>query len=146
MKNNKYDYDELLQMAFNVVKEAEANAAMNPTNEKIQVVIVEPFKTPYKKTIPNTLDAMKEIVGGYIENVFIGRTEKGARIGAVVNEEGKMINLPVNKKIMGRNGAADIFVGTFFITAYNLQGEGISLTDEQCETFIKRFTGFEVYL
>jgi hypothetical protein len=112
----------------------------------IQVVIVEPFKKPYKKTIPNTLAAMKKIVGGYIENLFIGETETGARLGIVLNEEGKLIDLPFNRKVIGSRGFLDNVVGTFFITAYNLQGDAISLSDKQAERYIKRFTAMEVYV
>lgn len=144
--NKNYDYEDLMKMAFKVVQEAEANAKKNPTSEMIQVVIVEPFKKPYKKTIPNTLDAMKEIVDGYIENLFIGRTEKDARVGIVLNEEGKLIDLPFNRRLLGSRGVIDIIVGTFFITAYNLQGESISLSDEEAEKYIKRFTAVEVYV
>jgi hypothetical protein len=100
------------------------------------------MKKPYKKTIPNHLDAMKEIVGGWIENVFIGETETGARIGMVVNEEGKLIGLPPNRAI--RN--FDILVGTFFITAYNLEGDNVSLTDKEAERFIRQFDALEVSL
>lgn len=141
-----YSYEELIKMAFQVVQNAEQNAINNPTSDMIQVVIVEPFKKPYKKTIPNTLAAMKKIVGGYIENLFIGETETGARLGIVLNEEGKLIDLPFNRKVIGSRGFLDNVVGTFFITAYNLQGDAISLTDKQAERYIKRFTAMEVYV
>ena len=136
------DFDEILRLAKQITDEAEENAKANPTSDQIQVVIVEPMKKPYKKTIPNHLDAMKEIVGGWIENVFIGETETGARIGMVVNEEGKLIGLPPNRAI--RN--FDILVGTFFITAYNLEGDNVSLTDKEAERFIRQFDALEVSL
>jgi len=142
----KYDEEDLLKLAFQVVQEAARNAEKNPTSDLIQVVIVEPFKKPYKKIIPNTLEAMRKIVGGHIENIFIGETAKGAKIGAVVNEEGKVINLPFNRRILGKYNQADIFVGTFFITAYNMQGDAISLSDAECERYIKGFASTEVYL
>jgi hypothetical protein len=135
----------LLTLAAQVVDEAEANAAANPTSEEIQIVIVEPMKKPYKKVIPNNLDEMKKIVGGWIENVTIGETPTGARVGIVVNEEGKLIGLPYNRRIIGRGGS-DILVGNFFITAYNLEGDNVSLTDEQADKFIRRFAPMEVYL
>lgn len=136
------NFDKLIHLAKQVVQEAEANAKANPTSNHIQVVVVEPMKKPYKKTISNNLDSMREIVGGWIENVFIGETDTGARLGIVLNEEGKLIGLPFNRKITG----FDILVGTFFITAYNLQGDNVSLTDEQAECFIRQFQPMEVYL
>jgi hypothetical protein len=137
--------DDLIDLARKVVRQAEANAAVNPSSDKIQVVIVEPMKKPYKKTIRNSLDDMKAIVDGWLENVFIGETSSGAKIGCVVNEEGKLIGLPFNRRILARQ-AIDILAGTFFITAYNLQGDNVTLSDAECERLIRKFAQTEVYL
>lgn len=134
--------DELIDLARTIVREAEANAAQNPSSKEIQVVIVEPMKKPFKKTIHNHLDDMREIVDGYIENVFIGETKTGCRIGCVINEEGKLFGLPFNRKIVN----FDILVGTFFITAYNLEGDNVNLTDAECDLLIRKFSTTEVYL
>jgi hypothetical protein len=140
--NNNYKNLELIEIARKFVEEAEADAKRNPSSEKLQVVIVEPDKKPYKAIIDNSLEAFNKIVGGYIENLFIGRTQKGAKVGIVLNEEGKLIELPYNRHIVG----LDILVGTFFITAYNLEGDNISLTDEEAEKFIRAFSPIEIYL
>lgn len=134
--------DELFDLAKKYVEEAERNAAANPTSEWIDIVIVEPNKKPYKKSIPNTLEAMQDIVGGWIEVVTLGSTKSGGRLSIILNEEGKLNDLPFNRRIVH----FDILVGTFFITAYNMQGYNISLTDEECETFIRRFTPIEIYI
>lgn len=132
----------LLELARKVVEEAEADALKNPTSAEIQIVVVEPNKKPYKKMMPNTLEAMNEIVGGYIEVLNIGKSKTGARVAITLNEEGKLMGLPVNRFIVG----FDILVGTFFITAYNLEGDNISLSDQEANHFIKRFTPIEVYM
>lgn len=132
----------LLELARKVVEEAEADALKNPTSAEIQIVVVEPNKKPYKKMMPNTLEAMNEIVGGYIEVLNIGKSKTGARVAITLNEEGKLQGLPVNRFIVG----FDILVGTFFITAYNLEGDNISLSDQEANHFIKRFTPIEVYM
>jgi hypothetical protein len=142
----KKTYDDLLLYALKVVQKAEENQEMNPSSDFIQVVIVEPFKKPYKKTIANNLDAMQAIVNGYIEHVTIGETETGAKITVVVNEEGKLQDLPYNRRIFGTGGFFDDLVGTFFITSINLVGENVSLSDAQAEKHIKIFKGIEVYL
>lgn len=145
MNNFKYDSAftmDLLEIARKTVKEAEKNAEKNPTSDKIQVVVVEPQKKPYKMIIDNELEAFQKIVCGYIENVFIGETDKGARVGLVVNEEGKLQGLPLNRHLVG----FDMLVGTFFITAYNMQGDNISLSDKEADYYIKRFQRIEVYL
>lgn len=134
----------LLDLARKVVQEAETNAAANPTAEEIQVVIVEPGKPPYKKMIRNNIDAFHKIVEGYIENVFIGRTAKDAKVGIVLNEEGKLIGLPFNRRIY-KNGVTDDFMGNFFITAYNWEGDNVSLSDAEADHYIQRFQYQEVY-
>ncbi len=70
-------------------------------SKKITVVVFEPGKDGYIKTIDNTLEACQEIVGGYIETA---RCAKDAII--ICNEEGRLRGLPLNR--MG-------LVGTFFI-------------------------------
>jgi hypothetical protein len=137
--------EELIKLAFDYVKMAEEDAKDNPTSDDIQIVVVEPMKKPYKKTIPNTLEAMQEIVAGYIEILPFGKTESGGNLAITLNEEGKMVNLPFNRKVNGKT-FSDILVGTFFITAFNMQGDNISLDDLQCERLMKRFLGLEVYL
>lgn len=133
---------DLLDFARTIVREAEANEALNPDSEEIQVVIVEPGKKPFKKTIKNDLEAYHDIVGGWIENVFIGETQTGCKIGCVINEEGKLIGLPFNRIITNY----DILVGTFFITAYNFEGENVSLTNDECEQLIEKFSKTHVTL
>jgi hypothetical protein len=138
----KHYEEELFELARRVVEEAEENAAKNPTSDFIQIVVVEPNRKPYVKEIPNTLEAMQDIVGGWIENVTIGETVKGARVGITLNEEGKLQDLPFNRRIIH----FDVLVGTFFITAYNLAGDNVSLSNEECDMYIKRFSTLEVYI
>jgi hypothetical protein len=144
MKNDK----ELLLLAKRFVEEAEANAANNPATPEIEIVVVEPQKKPYKKTIPNELEAFKKIVGGWIENLTIGTTETGANLAICLNEEGKLLQLALNRRlILNRPFATvDFLAGTFFITAYNMQGDNVSLTDAEAEKLIKKFTPIEVYI
>ncbi|MBT2728415.1 DUF3846 domain-containing protein [Bacillus sp. ISL-75] len=134
--------DELIELARKYVAEAEADSLKNPATDEIQIVVVEPNKKPYKKIMKNDLKAMNEIVGGYIEVINIGTTKSGGRVAITLNEEGKLMGLPVNRAIVG----FDILVGTFFITAYNMEGDNISLTDQEANYYIKRFTPVEVYL
>jgi hypothetical protein len=136
------NYNDLIKLALQTVKKAEENAAANPTSDKIQVVIVEPQKKPYIKTIPNELKAFNEIVGGYIESYFIGENVRGAQLFIFVNEEGKLKGLPFNRKIV----TGDFLAGTFLISAVNMQGDNISLTDQEAAKLVKTFTPIEVYV
>jgi hypothetical protein len=143
----KYSEDELLELAKAYVEQADQDAKMNPASDQIQVVVVEPNKKPYKKTIPNTLEAQQELVGGYIEIIRMGNTETGGSVAITLNEEGKLIGLPNNRMILSRNGiGSDVLVGTFFITAFNMQGDNISLKDHECNEFIKKFQGLGVII
>jgi|tagenome__1003787_1003787.scaffolds.fasta_scaffold20362888_2 hypothetical protein len=145
MKLNKdaTNFIELIKLAQKVVDEAEINAEMNPSSEEIQVVIVEPNKKPYAKMIENRLGAMNDIVGGYIEIVRMGQhTVNGAELIITVNEEGKLMRLPLNRIITG----FDTLVGTFFISAANMQGDNVTIDDTTAAKLIKRFSPIEVSL
>jgi hypothetical protein len=140
--NNENRTQELIEIARRYIKEAELDALENPKSENLQVVIVEPNKKPYEAIIENELEAFNKIVGGYLELIPIGRTKTGAKIAIHLNEEGKLFDLPFNRNLVG----FDMLVGTFFITAFNLEGDYVSLTNEEAEKFIRIFSPIEVYL
>lgn len=82
-------------------------------NETIDICVFEPNKKPEMVTIDNTLEAMQRIVGGYIQIV----KPWGGDVVLVCNEEGKVLNLPVNKLVVDGTGRTfDVIVGTFFLT------------------------------
>ena len=95
----------------------------------MEVYIKEPGKKPQLKNIPNTLEALQEIVGGYIETVTFGDTI------VICNEEGRLKGLPENCKVYGCG--KESFVGTIaFVgkdgdefTDFNLFGNEL-YTDE----------------
>ena len=94
----------------------------------IDVLIVEPNKLPYEKTIENTLEAKQEIVGGLIECTGL---LKDSEVSIICNEEGKIFGLPLNRDI-----GHDIIAGTFIIAGVDYEsGEFISLTEEQKERY-----------
>jgi Domain of unknown function (DUF3846) len=140
--NNNYKNQELIEIARRYVEEAEIDAKRNPTSKELQIVVVEPDEKPYKLIIENELEAFNKIVGGYIEIFPIGRTKKGAKVAIHMNEEGKLQELPFNRNLVGY----DILVGTFFITAFNLEGDYVSLSNEEAEKYIRIFSPIEVYL
>lgn len=133
---------ELYKLAWEIAQESASNAAKYPTDENIRVVIVEPNKYPYEKIIKNDLETFQKIVGGYIENVFIGPTERDIRAAIIVNEEGLILNLEPNRIINNRT----ILHGPMIITAYNLEGYNISLTEKEADHFIELFSNISVCL
>ena len=80
--------------------------------KEIRVVIIEPGKPSYRKTIPNTLEAFQDIVGGYIEVVPLP-----GNLRMIVNEEGKLLSLPKNKAATELYQISDYIAGTAIITA-----------------------------
>ena len=98
----------------------------------IKVLIVEPNKLPYEKTIPNRLKDKQAIVDGYIEYVRLLEDED---VVLICNEEGKINGSKHNRYI-----GYDIIFGTFMIVGESANdGEDRSLTDEQIEKYKKRF-------
>ena len=59
----------------------------------------------------------------------------------VCNDEGKLLNLPLNRALRDSNGAIyDIVAGTFFLCAAPADSDHFeSLTDEQVQIYLERF-------
>ena len=100
--------------------------------DTLKVVVVEPNKQPYVKTIENSLDAIQAVIGGYFEPVPITLDNRLAYI--ICNEEGKCIPLPANRLYEW-----DMIHGTFFICGYDERADLCSLTDRQIEQAVKMF-------
>lgn len=98
----------------------------------INILIVEPYKLPYEKKIPNTLEAKQKEVDGYIECVDLLEDDS---VSVICNEDAKLKDLPLNRDI-----GYDIISGTFIVVGFDAtSGEFISLTKEQIEKYKKRF-------
>lgn len=81
-------------------------------NEIIQILKVEPGKAPVFTEIENTLEAMQEVVGGYIEMV----DPWGGDVALICNEEGLLNGLTPNRLILDGTGRVfDVICGTFFL-------------------------------
>ena len=110
--------------------------------KKIKVLIVEPNKAPYVKEIENTLEAKQAIVGGLIEQLCLPRDNAVI----ILNEEGKINNLPYNRALYDSEGKPiDVICGTFLICLAPPDIESYaSLPDELIEKYKKRFSINEV--
>lgn len=101
----------------------------------IKVLKVEPDKAPELIEMPNELEAMQAIVGGYIE-VFPLADD----VAIVCNEEGKINGLQLNRPIYHNGRIVEIIAGTFFITGDDISiGEFVSLTEEQIAQYKEQF-------
>ena len=66
----------------------------------------------------------------------------------VCNDEGKLLNLPLNRALRDSTGAIyDIVVGTFFLCAAPVDSDRFEgLTDEQAQAYVERFAVPEQFL
>lgn len=112
---------------------------MEKIEEKIRILKIEPQKLPYEKIIDNNLEGIQGEVEGLFECVYLDDN-----CILVCNEEGKLNGMELNRRV-----GNDIIAGPFFIVGDSMDGEFISLTDEQVEQYtnefgqIQEFTGEE---
>ena len=110
----------------------------------MQVVIVEPEKKPRVQSIEDSLASMQEIVGGTIQAVY----PFGEPVALICNDEGKLLNLPLNRALRDSDGRVyDIVAGTFFLCGATASSDRFdSLTEEQVQHFLKRFSASEQFV
>lgn len=107
--------------------------------KKISVLLIEPNKYPKVIQIEDSLEAMQELVGGYIEEYMPFDDE----VAIVCNEEGKMRGEEWNRAIY--SGAEpveiiDIIAGKFFICYAPIDSEKfLSLPDDLAKKYEKLF-------
>ena len=78
--------------------------------EKLTVLVVEPMKEPYVKEIDPGLHALQAEVGGDIAASY----PFDDPVGLVLNDEGKLIGLDLNRSLRDEHGEIyDIVAGTF---------------------------------
>jgi hypothetical protein len=96
-------------------------------SDKIRIATYYPNQIePEIKYIDNSLEAMQQEVGGYIEAVGIDEN-----LSIICNEEGKLMGLPANKPLKFDGQIVDILMGNFFISRVDPEtGESIDITDK----------------
>ena len=111
----------------------------------MRIIIVEGGKRPYEAELEHDLESMRRRVGGDIEAVY----EPGGRDAALIcNDEGKLLNLPLNRALRDEEGEIyDIIAGTFFVCGTPPDSESFtSLTDEQVDYWLRRFAKPEFFV
>ena len=96
---------------------------------KIKALKVEPMKHPEEVTLNNTLRALQAAVGGLIEIINLEDD-----VYLLCNEEGKLIDLPGNRRV-----GDDIIAGTFYVCGSDEDGELGSLPAEKMNYYEKLF-------
>ncbi len=103
----------------------------------MKVLIIEPEKVPHEENIDNGLEAMQNIVGGYIQATY----PYDDPVALVCNEEGKLTGLPLNRKIEDY----DIIAGTFFICGLSRDNFD-SLSPDLMEKYKNKFAQPEKFV
>lgn len=84
---------------------------MRPAGSKIKVIIKRPDEAiGHVTNISDTLENLQRTVGGYIETLTILRNPD---LVIIMNEDGKLMNLPYNFKIPGDTIHGDVIVCGF---------------------------------
>ena len=120
-------------------------------NEKISVILVEPNKLARRIEIEDKLVTLQKLVGGYIEEYMPFEDD----IALIINEEGKLEGLPLNRAVRNEDGEIiDIVAGPFLIAYAPIESENfLSLpadlerkyfnTFRMPEKFFRTENGFE---
>lgn len=110
----------------------------------MQVVVVEPKKKPMVQDIGSDLESMQKIVGGSIQAIY----PFDEPVVLIANEEGKLLNLPLNRALRDDKGNVyDIISGTFFLCAAPPDSDHFAgLTDQQVKMYMERFATPEMFL
>jgi hypothetical protein len=94
----------------------------------IRVVVAAPHKPAITKTIPNTLEAMSQEVGGHIEIFRFDGLMDHHRIHCYIHEEGKLKGDSLNLVIPG-----DVIVGNIIASKSDSDGKEIGLSEREAK-------------
>lgn len=103
----------------------------------MKVLLIKPGKKPETVDIEPGLESLQKMVGGDIQVVY----PFDDLVGLIVNDEGKLKGLPLNRALRDAKGEIyDIIVGDFLVVGLTEDDFG-SLSDE----LVKKFTGLFEY-
>ena len=124
------------------VAEEPALYGAEPAKEMMTVLLVEPDKYPRKVEVGTELEDLQKAVGGYIEVVY----PFDEPVGLVMNEEGKLEGLPLNRALRDDDGHIyDVVAGSFLVVGLTEESFG-SLTPEQMTSFEEKFHSPEAFV
>ena len=91
-----------------------------------------PFRG-YLSEMEYSLEAEQEFVGGYIQVISLNEN-----IDAVLNDEGKILQLPPNRVWFSEDGEPiDIICGNIFCCRHNDEGEFTDIKEEDIPVILK---------
>ena len=109
--------------------------------EKLTVLVVEPMKEPYAKEIAPGLHALQAEVGGDIAASY----PFDDPMGLVLNDEGKLIGLDLNRSLRDEHGEIyDIVEGTFLVVGLGPESFA-SLPPDMIQKYTEQFKRPELF-
>lgn len=118
--------------------EQEVDEILHPekyAEQEITVLVVQPGMEPEVRRVSTGLDALQHEIGGMIEVVYPFEDN----VGLIMNEEGKLEGLPLNRGLFDDEGRLyDIIAGTFLVTGLTEDSFG-SLTAEQLAKYTELY-------
>ena len=109
---------------------------------RIRVLRVEPGKAPEVREIERGLESLQHEVDGYIECVYPFEDP----VALVVNEEGKLDGLELNRALRDETGGVcDIIAGSFLVVGLTDE-DFCSLDDEMIKKYSEMFASPEIFL
>ena len=109
--------------------------------EKLTVLVVEPMKEPYVKEIDPGLHALQAEVGGDIAASY----PFDDPVGLVLNDEGKLIGLDLNRSLRDERGEIyDIVAGTFLVVGLGPESFA-SLPPDMIQKYTEQFKRPELF-
>jgi len=109
--------------------------------EKLTVLVVEPMKEPYVKEIDTGLHALQAEVGGDIAASY----PFDDPVGLVLNDEGKLIGLDLNRSLRDEHGEIyDIVAGTFLVVGLGSESFA-SLPPDMIQKYTEQFKRPELF-
>ena len=107
----------------------------------MKVLLVKPFTHPEVVEIEDGLESLQAIVDGTIEAIY----PFDDNVCLICNDEGKLLNLDLNRALYDDENAYDVIAGNFIVVGIGVE-DFCSLTDEQIERYEKRFHQPEMFL
>ena len=134
--------DEMMSFAEQANREYEAELyGQQAVPEKLTVIVVEPMKEPYVKEIDPGLHALQAEVGGDIAASY----PFDDPVGLVLNDEGKLIGLDLNRSLRDEHGEIyDIVAGTFLVVGLGPENFA-SLSPDMIQKYTEQFKRPELF-
>lgn len=116
----------------------------NGEKEKLRVILCRPGEAAEVVEIEDELESMQDLVGGLIEpyDPFYSETDpRYENVILVCNEEGKLMQLPLNRAIVDEDGRVmDVIRGPFFLCYAPVESERfLSIPPDLEEEFLRKY-------